>query len=67
MLEDALSLFFRFKAEGIMSSVVGKDYRDKILRPGGTKDASEMLRNFLGRDPSQQSFLMAKGINESKL
>ena len=50
-----------------MSSAVGKDYRDKILRPGGTIDASDMLSSFLGRDPNQEAFLKAKGIQESKL
>jgi thimet oligopeptidase len=25
-------------------------YRDKILAAGGTRDASELVRDFLGRD-----------------
>ena len=52
----------RFKLEGLMSEKVGLSYRDVILANGGSKDASEILKEFLGREPSQDAFLKSKGL-----
>ncbi len=55
-------MFGRFEAEGITSPVVGADYRREILEPNGTRDGMEMLRAFLGREPSPATFLRLLGI-----
>ncbi|XP_015924922.1 thimet oligopeptidase isoform X2 [Parasteatoda tepidariorum] len=53
----------RFKqGNNVLNPTVGMDYRRKILQPGGTKDATEMLQDFLGRKPSNEAFLRSKGL-----
>ena len=55
-------MFSRFTEEGILSREVGMDYRREILEPNGTKDADDLLRAFLGREPRNDSFLEKLGI-----
>jgi len=57
-------MFSRFEEEGVLSPDVGRDYRERVLMPGGTKDPMDMLRDFLGRDPNQEAFLRYLGIGE---
>lgn len=55
----------QFKAKGIFNAEVGMAYRKKILAVGGSRDASESLRDFLGRDPTPDAFLRSKGLAAS--
>ena len=55
-------MFSRFAEEGVLSPEVGMEYRRKVLEPGGTKDAYELLHDFLGREPRNDAFLKKLGI-----
>ncbi|MBM4407234.1 MAG: Zn-dependent oligopeptidase [Chloroflexi bacterium] len=58
-------MFSRFEAEGITSPTVGVAYRREILEPGGSADAEQLLRRFLGREPSNAAFLRQLGLAAS--
>eukprot|EP01117_Protostelium_nocturnum_P003259 TRINITY_DN1420_c0_g2_i1.p2 TRINITY_DN1420_c0_g2~~TRINITY_DN1420_c0_g2_i1.p2 ORF type:complete len:759 (-),score=281.48 TRINITY_DN1420_c0_g2_i1:2611-4866(-) len=54
-------MYEKFKKEGVLSSTLGRKYRDTILSKGDTKDAMEILKEFLGREPSNEAFLKQIG------
>jgi thimet oligopeptidase len=58
----AQDAFTRFEKEGLLSTRTGLAYRRHILEPGDTRDPKELLREFLGREPSDNAFLKLLGI-----
>jgi thimet oligopeptidase len=55
-------MFGRFAREGVLSPAVGADYRREILEPGGSRDADDLVRSFLGREPSNDEYLRLRGM-----
>ena len=55
-------MFSEFERIGITSPEVGRRYRDAVLATGGTRDAIDHLRDFLGREPTSDAFLRRMGL-----
>lgn len=51
-----------FADGGLLDPDIGARYRREILSKGGSRDAIEHLRAFLGREPSTRSFLERLGL-----
>ena len=52
----AEDMFTQFPKENLTSPEVGGRYRKAILEQGNMKDALELLRDFLGREPNSEAF-----------
>ncbi|MBK9096629.1 MAG: Zn-dependent oligopeptidase [bacterium] len=55
-------MFSIFDKNGIMDKATGLKYRDIILANGSSRDELEMVVEFLGRQPSQDAFFKAIGL-----
>jgi thimet oligopeptidase len=55
-------MFGRFASEGVLSPEVGAAYRREILEPNARRPAAELVRNFLGRDPTPDAWLRMRGM-----
>eukprot|EP01018_Ginkgo_biloba_P002672 Gb_29439 [translate_table: standard] len=54
---------FVSKFEGdILNRSAGMQYRNKVLAPGGTKDAFDIVHEFLEREPSKEAYMKKRGI-----
>lgn len=58
----AADMFTRFEAAGLLSPKMGARYRKEILEPGNMRDAKDLIRSFLGREPSQKPFYRKLGL-----
>ncbi|MEZ4366410.1 MAG: M3 family metallopeptidase [Kofleriaceae bacterium] len=52
----AKDLLTPFAKTSLMDTKVTYAYRDKVLAPGGTRDAADLVRDFLGRPYSFKAF-----------
>ena len=62
----AEDMFSRFKAEGVLSPVLGRRYRTEILERGSSRDEMDSLKAFLGREPNEDAFLESIGLKPGK-
>jgi thimet oligopeptidase len=60
----AQDMFERFREKGVLAPEAGRHYRDTVLARGGTLDEMEMLRAYLGREPSMEAFLHYLGLKK---
>ena len=49
-------MFGEFQTEGLRDSATARAYRHKVLGPGGSKPARELVADFLGRPFSSQAY-----------
>jgi peptidylprolyl isomerase len=59
----AQDMFQRFQELGMLNPEAGAYYRDKILSKGGTEDSLDLVRDYLGREPNMDAFLISLGLN----
>lgn len=52
----AKDMFSRFKEAGLLDPKVARDYREKVLKPGGLKDAAQLVEDFLGRKSDLKAY-----------
>lgn len=52
----AKDMFSAFQKAGVLDPATAIRYRRTILEPGGSQDAAELVKNFLGRPYSFQSY-----------
>ena len=60
----AKDMFSRFQKEGILNPAVATRYRKMVLEPGGSKDAADLVADFLGRPYDFKSY--EKWLNKKK-
>jgi Zn-dependent oligopeptidase len=52
----AKDLLTGFEQEGLLSPASAKKLRDAVLAPGGSQEAAQLIKNFLGREYNFDAF-----------
>ena len=57
----AKDVFSEFKKNGLLNKDIANAYLEKVLKPGGSKPAADLVKDFLGRNYNSKAF--AKELN----
>jgi thimet oligopeptidase len=60
----AADMHSEFAKKGLRNSTLAQHYRKTVLAPGGSQDAADLVKNFLGREYNFDAF--AKDLAEKK-
>lgn len=58
----AQDAFSEFEKKGLFNKELGMKWRKEVLEKGSTEDEMQLVKNFLGRKPSDKAFLRELGI-----
>lgn len=54
--------FSKFENDGVLSRKIGERFRKYILSQGDSKEADELYRDFMGRDPDIEALFIRSGL-----
>jgi len=55
--------FGRFKAEGLLSREVGREFKERLLSQGNSRDPMDLFVAFRGRKPTVDALLARQGLS----
>jgi Zn-dependent oligopeptidase len=58
----AQDAFGEFEKHGLANKELGMKWRREVLEKGSSEDEMKLVRNFLGRKPSDKAFLRELGV-----
>lgn len=58
----AADSFAVIKGQGGLTAANGQKFRDSVLSRGGTKEAEDLYRDFIGRNPQVDGLLIRRGL-----
>jgi thimet oligopeptidase len=62
----AYDVFEHIEKEGLLNPEAGRKYSEAMLSCGGSKDANDMLYNYLGREPRFDAFYRKMGLAQTE-
>lgn len=58
----AEDMFSVFEKKGLLNEETGLNFRNNLLAKGGSTEALELVKNFIGREPNNTAFLKHLGV-----